>query len=160
NAIAWHVGPQGSPPYETGAPAAASASGVDAGGVSAASADGVVLSPSLEPPNGGTQNYRIGIVHRLDKDTSGLIVVAKDEAVHEALADQFRDREVEKSYVALVHGSIRENKGKIDLPIARDRRNRLKMTVSQTGRSALTLWKVRQRFEKFTLLVVEIKAGR
>jgi 23S rRNA pseudouridine1911/1915/1917 synthase len=103
---------------------------------------------------------RIGIVHRLDKDTSGLIVVAKNEEVNEALAEQFRDRTVEKSYVALVHGTIRENSGKIDRPIARDVRNRLKMDVSQTGRSALTLWRVRQRFEKFTLLDVDIKTGR
>jgi len=103
---------------------------------------------------------RVGVVHRLDKDTSGLIVVAKNEAIHEALGEQFRAREVEKSYVALVHGSTRENKGKIDRPIARDRRSRLKMTVSQTGRSALTLWNVRQRFEKFTLLNVDIKTGR
>ena len=103
---------------------------------------------------------RLGIVHRLDKDTSGLIVIAKNEEIHEALSEQFRSRKVEKSYVALVHGATRENSGKIDRPIARDRRNRLKMAVSPTGRSALTLWKVRQRFEKFTLLNVEIKTGR
>jgi 23S rRNA pseudouridine1911/1915/1917 synthase len=103
---------------------------------------------------------RVGIVHRLDKDTSGLIVVAKSEEIHEALSEQFRDRSVEKSYIALVHGTTRENSGKIDRPIARDRRNRLKMTVSQTGRSALTLWRVKQRFEKLTLLDVEIKTGR
>ncbi|HYJ90353.1 MAG TPA: RluA family pseudouridine synthase [Pyrinomonadaceae bacterium] len=103
---------------------------------------------------------KIGIVHRLDKHTSGLIVIAKNEEMHEALSEHFRNRKVEKSYVALVHGVTRENSGKVDQPIARDRRNRLKMTVSQTGRSALTLWKVRQRFEKFTLLDVEIKTGR
>ena len=108
------------------------------------------------------QNLRskIGIVHRLDKDTSGLIVVAKDEHTHETLAEQFHDREVFKSYVALVHGSIRENSGTIDRPIARDRFHRTKMTVNATGRHALTLWKVRERFEKFTLLDVEIKTGR
>jgi 23S rRNA pseudouridine1911/1915/1917 synthase len=111
------------------------------------------------PPYGGGSD-RIGIVHRLDKDTSGVIVVAKNEAAHEALSKQFRDREVEKSYVALVHGSIRENSGKVDRPIARDRRSRLKMAISETGRNALTLWRVRQRFEKFTLLDVEIKTGR
>jgi 23S rRNA pseudouridine1911/1915/1917 synthase len=103
---------------------------------------------------------RFGIVHRLDKDTSGLILVAKNEEITEALSEQFRTRTVEKAYVALVHGAIRENSGKIDRPIARDRRNRTRMTVSQTGRSALTLWRVRQRFEKFTLLDVEIKTGR
>ena len=103
---------------------------------------------------------KIGIVHRLDKETSGLIVVAKNEEIHDALATQFKDREVFKSYVALVHGSPRENSGKIDRPIARDRWHRTKMTVAANGRNALSLWKVRQRFEKFTLLNVEIKTGR
>ncbi|MBX3287733.1 MAG: RluA family pseudouridine synthase [Acidobacteria bacterium] len=103
---------------------------------------------------------RVGIVHRLDKDTSGLIVVAKNEQTHEALAEQFRDRKVEKKYVALVHGSPRENSGTIDRPIARDRWHRTKMTVAANGRNALSIWKVRQRFEKFTLLDVEIKTGR
>ncbi len=103
---------------------------------------------------------RIGIVHRLDKDTSGLMVVAKDEQTHEALAEQFRLREVFKSYVALVHGMTRENTGTIDRPIARDRWHRTKMTVAANGRHALSIWKVRQRFEKFTLVDVEIKTGR
>jgi 23S rRNA pseudouridine1911/1915/1917 synthase len=103
---------------------------------------------------------RVGIVHRLDKDTSGLIVVAKDEQTHEALADQFRTRDVFKSYITLVHGSPRENSGTIDRPIARDTRHRTKMTVAPIGRHALSLWKIRQRFEKFTLLDVEIKTGR
>ena len=103
---------------------------------------------------------KIGLVHRLDKDTSGLIVVAKDEQTHEALAEQFRNREVFKSYVALVHGSPRENSGKIDRPIARDRWHRTKMAIAANGRHALSLWKVRARYEKFTLLDVEIKTGR
>lgn len=103
---------------------------------------------------------KIGIVHRLDKDTSGLIVVAKDEQTHEALAEQFRSREVYKSYVALVHGSLRDNTGTIDRPIARDRWHRTKMTVARSGRVALSIWKVRKRFEKFTLVDVEIKTGR
>jgi 23S rRNA pseudouridine1911/1915/1917 synthase len=103
---------------------------------------------------------KIGIVHRLDKDTSGLIVVAKNEETHEALSAQFRDREVFKSYVALVHGNPRENSGKIEAHIARNKHNRLRMKVGAAGRYALSLWKVRQRFEKFTLLEVEIKTGR
>ena len=103
---------------------------------------------------------KIGIVHRLDKDTSGLIVVAKDEQTHEALAEQFQSREVYKSYVALVHGSLRDNTGTIDRPIARDRWHRTKMTVARSGRVALSIWKVRKRFEKFTLVDVEIKTGR
>ncbi len=108
------------------------------------------------------QNLRskIGLVHRLDKDTSGLMVVAKNEAMHEALADQFRNREVFKSYVALVHGATHDNTGKIDSPIARDKHNRTRMKIAQSGRHALSLWKVNKRFEKFTLLDVEIKTGR
>jgi len=113
-----------------------------------------------EPPASAGGSDRIGIVHRLDKDTSGLIVVAKNIEMQEALSAAFRDREVEKRYVALVHGSPRENSGAIDRPIARDRWHRTKMTVAANGRSALTLWKIRERFEKFTLLDVEIKTGR
>jgi 23S rRNA pseudouridine1911/1915/1917 synthase len=103
---------------------------------------------------------RIGIVHRLDKDTSGLIVVAKDEATHEKLSEQFRDRKVFKSYIALVHGELAENTGKIEAPIAREKHNRTKMSIRAHGRYALSLWKVKKRFEKFTLLAVEIKTGR
>jgi 23S rRNA pseudouridine1911/1915/1917 synthase len=112
------------------------------------------------PPASAGGSDRVGIVHRLDKDTSGLIVVAKDEVTHDALATQFKDRGVYKSYVALVHGVPRENSGKIDRPLARDRWHRTKMTVAANGRNALSLWKVRRRFEKFTLLDVEIKTGR
>lgn len=103
---------------------------------------------------------RIGIVHRLDKDTSGLIVVAKSDEIHEKLSEQFRERKVYKSYVALVHGEIYEENGMIDEPIAREKHNRTKMAVRAHGRNALSLWSVRERFEKFTLLKVEIKTGR
>lgn len=103
---------------------------------------------------------RIGIVHRLDKDTSGLIVVAKSDEIHEKLSEQFRNREVYKSYVALVHGEIDEENGTIDAPIAREKHNRTKMAVRAHGRNAVSLWSVRERFEKFTLLKVEIKTGR
>lgn len=103
---------------------------------------------------------RLGIVHRLDKDTSGLIVVAKTDEIHEALSEQFRERQVYKSYVALVHGSPDQDHGKIEAPIGRNKHNRLRMKVATHGRSALSLWKVRQRYTKFTLLDVEIKTGR
>ena len=149
NAIAWHF-LQSSTPYKGGV-----AVPTDVG------IDGMVLSSQEEAAEVGTQiRDRVGIVHRLDKDTSGLIVVAKDEQTHEALAEQFRTREVFKSYVALVHGSTRENSGIIDRPLARDRWHRTKMTVAANGRSALSIWKVRERFEKFTLVDVEIKSGR
>ena len=103
---------------------------------------------------------RVGIVHRLDKDTSGLLVVAKTEEIHEQLSEQFREREVFKSYVALVHGEMEGKEGTIDQPIAREKHNRTKMAIRKHGRNALSLWKVRKRFEKFTLLNVEIKTGR
>ncbi|HTH51832.1 MAG TPA: RluA family pseudouridine synthase [Pyrinomonadaceae bacterium] len=108
------------------------------------------------------QNLRskIGIVHRLDKDTSGLIVVAKDEQTAEELSRQFHDREVEKSYVALVHGWIEDESGTIERPLARDKHNRTRMRIADHGRYALTLWRVRDRSEKFTLLSVDIKTGR
>jgi 23S rRNA pseudouridine1911/1915/1917 synthase len=103
---------------------------------------------------------RPGIVHRLDKNTSGLLVVAKNETAHENLAAQFRGREVLKSYVALVHGFVQQESGRIDQPIARDPRNRIRMAVVAGGRSALTLYRVKRRYESFTLLDVELKTGR
>ena len=103
---------------------------------------------------------RPGIVHRLDKGTSGLMVVAKTESAHEGLAGQFRAREVFKSYVALVHGQVEREIGEIDQPIARDPRNRTRMAVVRSGRVALSLYKVRRRFDRFTLLDVELKTGR
>ncbi len=144
NAIAWH--------FKSVPPALA-------GGRDSSLSDVDLNLRTIPPANAGGTD-RVGIVHRLDKDTSGLIVVAKDEQTHEALAGQFRDRAVYKSYIALVHGSPRENSGTIDRPIARDRWHRTKMTVAANGRNALSLWKVRQRHEKFTLLAVEIKTGR
>jgi 23S rRNA pseudouridine1911/1915/1917 synthase len=103
---------------------------------------------------------RPGIVHRLDRDTSGLMVVAKTESAHEHLSDQFRAREVFKSYVALVHGRVREESGRIEEPLARDPRTRTRMAVVRGGRPALSLYRVRRAYERFTLLDVEIKTGR
>jgi len=110
-------------------------------------------------PDGGT-GVRPGIVHRLDRDTSGLLVVAKTETALENLSDQFRDRSVYKSYVALVHGRVLSNQGKIDQPLARDPSNRTRMAVVRGGRNALTLYRVRRAFDRFTLLDVELKTGR
>ena len=110
-------------------------------------------------PGGGT-GVRPGLVHRLDRDTSGLLVVAKTESALENLSDQFRDRTVYKSYVALVHGRVVTNSGKIDQPLARDPSNRTRMAVVRGGRNALTLFRVRRAFDRFTLLDVELKTGR
>lgn len=133
---------------------------------------GLVVHPAAGTPSGTLANalayhfqqlpdrgVRPGIVHRLDRDTSGLIVVAKTEAALENLSDQFRDRTVFKSYLALVHGRV-ANSGKIDQPLARDKSNRTRMAVVRGGRNALTLYRVRQAFDRFTLLEVELKTGR
>ena len=103
---------------------------------------------------------RPGIVHRLDRDTSGLLVVAKTEEALENLSEQFRDRTVFKSYIALVHGRVDNASGRIDQPLARDPGNRTRMAVVRSGRSALTLYKVRKHYHRFTLLDVELKTGR
>src|SRR6266550_6529715 len=103
---------------------------------------------------------RPGLVHRLDKDTSGLLVVAKNEEAHEKLAEQFRSREVIKSYVALVHGVVKENSGSVDQPISRDPRNRTRRAVVRGGRPALSLYRVRRSYQRFASLNVEIKTGR
>ena len=118
------------------------------------------LSYHFQQLPGSGAGVRPGIVHRLDRDTSGLLVVAKTEAALEHLSDQFRDRTVFKSYVALVHGRVSTDSGRIDQPLARDRSNRTRMAVVRGGRSALSLYRVRQRFDRFTLLDVELKTGR
>jgi 23S rRNA pseudouridine1911/1915/1917 synthase len=116
---------------------------------------------------------RPGIVHRLDKDTSGLIVAAKTDAAYHSLVKQLKDRTVEKTYVALVHGVIKQDAGVIEAPIGRHPVNRQKMSViesrvashgsrvtSQKSREAFTSYKVLQRFKKYTLVEVKIKTGR
>lgn len=104
---------------------------------------------------------RPGIVHRLDKETSGVLLVARTDAAHRALADQFAGRTVEKTYLALVHGRVREDAGRITRTIARDPVHRTRMTARlSSGRTALTEYRVLDRFEKFTYLEVRIGTGR
>ena len=110
------------------------------------------------PRRGGTS--RPGIVHRLDVGTSGLIVVAKTDLAHLRLAEQFEARTIGKRYLALVYGALKENNGTIDAPIGRDPRNRVKMSVNNAGRPALSHFRVIERFSEFTLVEVEIKTGR
>ena len=107
---------------------------------------------------------RPGIVHRLDADTTGVIVCAKDESAHFKLARQFEMRTVEKEYLALVHGDFKEDSGVIDAPIDRDPNNRERMRVVAHGiegaRAAVTGWRVEQRFLGYTLLRCMPKTGR
>lgn len=104
---------------------------------------------------------RPGIVHRLDKDTSGAIVVAKNDVVHNNLSIQFKSKKIKKEYLALVHGEMESDIGTISLPVGRHPVDRKKMsTISRKGRSAETLWKVRERFQGVTFLELNLKTGR
>lgn len=114
------------------------------------------LRPDLELRDAS----RPGVVHRLDKDTSGLIVIAKNEAARRYLLKQWQRRTVVKRYTALVHGEIQEAKGTIDAPISRDPNNRKRMWVVATGRPAVTHFEVLERFRDVTLTSVIIETGR
>jgi 23S rRNA pseudouridine1911/1915/1917 synthase len=104
---------------------------------------------------------RPGIVHRLDRFTSGVLLVAKNDAAHRNLARQFAGREVEKIYLALVHGAVRQERGRIEKPIARDPARRVRMTARLPGgRAAWSEYKVLRRLAGFTLLEVRIGTGR
>lgn len=104
---------------------------------------------------------RPGIVHRLDRLTSGVILVARTDKSHRHLAEQFSSRQVEKVYLALVHGRVKADRGKVTTPITRDPVRRVRMTARlASGRSAITEYKVLGRFDKFTLLEVRIGTGR
>ena len=105
---------------------------------------------------------RPGIIHRLDKDTSGLMVVAKNDQAHASLAGQFKRHEVKKQYYALTHGLVKGNKGKINLPIARHPTRRKEMSIALAGgRQALTLWEKIEEFQSgFSLLSITTKTGR
>ena len=105
---------------------------------------------------------RPGIVHRLDKDTSGVMLIAKNDITHAFLAEQFKSRKIRKEYIALVHGHFKSDEGEIDLPIGRHPLNRKKMAVVfSKGRSAFTVWRKIEEFDSgFTLISVLPKTGR
>lgn len=103
---------------------------------------------------------RPGIVHRIDKDTSGLICVAKNDNAHRFLADQLMDHTMNREYVALVRGVIKENSGSIDMPIGRDKNNRQKMAVTENGKPAKTNFIVLKRLPNHTLVSCSLVTGR
>ncbi len=104
---------------------------------------------------------RPGIVHRLDRFTSGVILVARTDAAHRNLAGQFATRQIEKIYLTLVHGSVKQDQGSIEKPISRDPLRRVRMTARRAeGRKAITEYRVLRRFAGFTYLEVRIKTGR
>lgn len=104
---------------------------------------------------------RPGIVHRLDKDTSGAIIVAKNDKAHIGLSEQLKNHEVKKTYIALVRGIIKENEATINMPIARSKKDRKKMDVDKDGKEAITHFKVLGRYQnKYTLLQINLETGR
>ena len=103
---------------------------------------------------------RPGIVHRIDKDTSGLLIVAKNDKAHVNLSEQIKAHKVKKTYIALVRGVVRENEATIDMPIGRSKTDRKKMAVCKDGKNAVTHIKVLKRWEHYTLLQVNIETGR
>ena len=107
---------------------------------------------------GGT--VRPGIVHRLDKDTSGLMVVAKNDAAHRSLSDQLKARAFTKEYIALAHGSVTPHKAIIDAPIGRSSANRQQMAVTERGREAITRYRVMRRCPEHTLVEIRPTTGR
>lgn len=103
---------------------------------------------------------RPGIVHRIDKDTSGLLMVAKNDHAHVALAEQLKDKTSLRKYVALVHGEISHDKGEINAPIGRSKNDRKMQAVIEGGKSAVTHFEVLERFEGFTLVQLQLETGR
>ncbi|NLU50876.1 MAG: RluA family pseudouridine synthase [Syntrophomonadaceae bacterium] len=103
---------------------------------------------------------RPGIVHRLDKDTSGILVVAKNDRAHQSLSSQIKARSMKREYIALVHGVIKEQAGTIQAPIGRSRNHRKKMAVVKDGRPAVTHYEVLRRYRDYTLVRVRLETGR
>lgn len=137
---------------------------------------GLVVHPGNGNPNGtlvnAVLNYckedlsgiggeaRPGIVHRIDKDTSGLLIIAKNDKAHLNVSEQIKNHEVKKTYRALVRGVIKENTGTIDMPIARSKNDRKKMAVDKDGKNAVTHFTILERFKDYTYIEVNIETGR
>lgn len=136
---------------------------------------GMVVHPSAGHPDGTLVNallyhikdlsgingkIRPGIVHRIDKDTSGLLMVAKNDVAHEKLAAQLKDKTSIREYVALVHGVIPHEKGTIEAPLGRSKLDRKKQDIVDGGRPAVTHFKVLERFKDFTLVSLKLETGR
>ena len=109
----------------------------------------------------GTDDYRPGIVHRIDKDTSGLMLVAKNNKVHEILTDGFKNKKIKRTYIALVIGEVKTDTATIDAPIGRDKNDRKKMAVTnENAKNAITHFRVLKRYKGYTLLELNLETGR
>jgi len=106
-------------------------------------------------------DFRPGIIHRLDKNTTGVLVIAKNNYAHQNISEQIKNRTTKKIYIALVRGLIKENNGVIDMPIGRHPTDRKKMAVVKSGKNALTNFKVLKRYQEgYTLVEIELMTGR
>lgn len=137
---------------------------------------GMVVHPANGNPDGTVVNaimnlcgdslsgiggkIRPGIIHRLDKDTSGALIIAKNDNAHINISEQIKNRETKKYYIALVRGVIKENEATINMPIGRSKKDRKKMAVTKDGKEAITHFKVLKRYNNYTLLEVKIDTGR
>ncbi len=119
-----------------------------------------IMSICKDSLSGIGGEIRPGIVHRLDKDTSGILIVAKNDKAHVNMSEQIKKHEVKKTYIALVRGVVKENEATIDMPIGRSNSDRKKMAVTKNGRNAITHIKVLKRYKKYTLLEINIETGR
>ncbi len=126
--------------------------------------EGTLVNAVLERCKGSLSGIggeiRPGIVHRLDKDTSGLIIVAKNDKAHIKLSEDLKNHNIKKTYLALVRGVVKENEATIDMPIGRSDNVRTKMAVKKNGKNAITHFKVLKRYDGYTLLEIKIETGR
>lgn len=119
-----------------------------------------LLLANLDSLSGVNGVIRPGIVHRIDKDTSGLLVVAKNDAAHVSLAAQIQNKTCKRTYIALLEGVLKQDDGRIETHIERSQKNRTMMTVSDKGRLAITEFKVLKRYDNYTLCEFNLKTGR
>ena len=119
-----------------------------------------ILARCKDSLSGIGGKIRPGIVHRIDKDTSGLLIVAKNDKAHVNMSEQIKNHKVKKTYIALVRGIVKANEATIDIPIGRSSTDRKKMSVSKKGKNAITHFKVLKRYDKYTLLELNIETGR
>lgn len=119
-----------------------------------------ILAMCKDSLSGIGGEIRPGIVHRLDKDTSGLLIIAKNDEAHVKMSKQIQDRLVTKKYIALVKGVVKDDEATIDMPIARSKVDRKKMAVDKDGKQAVTHFKVIKRYKRYTLLEIKIDTGR
>ncbi|WP_368487856.1 RluA family pseudouridine synthase [Clostridium sp. BJN0013] len=131
-----------------------------AAGVHTGTLVNALLNHCREDLSGINGIARPGIVHRIDKDTSGILVVAKNDISHNKLSEQLKDHSMTREYIALVEGIVKEEEGSLDKPIGRHKKDKIKMAVAEDGKKAITHYKVIKRFKDYTLVKCILETGR